>query len=414
MGNTPSSRGEDSNWKSDARYAMESGVFCVICGGPFDMEGDVYNIDPKEERYRWLFNFRLLGSPEHVLEHKVTSEEVDLINTSRSEDVFLSEPAWFSMTGCGYIRVGGDAYGGDAWFDALCDDSDADTLFPLHDVCIKISCRIIDNSKANRTDIAQLPALTVLNRVLQTRFRANAHAPFEMRNDILDLCAIWEEYLPRSVIGLTKLEWWGGEYEKYYANPLNVPDITSFALGVLKASPNRKHFDDCIPATTRAPHSLERLPPELLDQICNYLPATSVITLHRVSKTLTHNVPLDNTFWRNSLLNGSLLPHIWDFDKSELGTPAFETFSDWKIVAKLLAERRFPISGRDRRLEDIPNGLWNRCRIWSIMEEAINLYFLDTPHKHGSNGAIDIPYQHSLPEHDETLIFGDLDAVTPR
>lgn len=193
-----------------------------------------------------------------------------------------------------------------------------------------------------------------------------------------------------------------------------MPDITSFALGVLKASPNRKHVDDCIPATTRTSHSLERLPPELLDQICNYLPATSVITLHRVSKTVAHNVPLDNTFWRDSLLNGSLLPHIWDFDRAELGTPAFETFSDWKNVAKLLAERRFPISGRDRRLENIPNGLWNRCRIWSIMEEAINLYFLDTPPRHGSNGAIDIPYQHRLPEHDETLIFGDLDAVTPR
>jgi hypothetical protein len=43
---------EEDNWKSDACHAMEAGTFCVVCGGPFDLEGDVYNLDPKELRYQ--------------------------------------------------------------------------------------------------------------------------------------------------------------------------------------------------------------------------------------------------------------------------------------------------------------------------------------------------------------------------
>ncbi|CAO2654973.1 Nn.00g117060.m01.CDS01 [Neocucurbitaria sp. VM-36] len=390
MGNFFSSRVEDTEWKSDARYAMESGVFCVICGGPFDMEGDVYNIDPKEKRYRWLFNFRLLGSLSHVLKHRVTSEETELINVSESNDVFLSEPSWFSMTGSGYFRVGDDTFGGDTWFDALRDDPDADTLFPLHDVCIDLSRRVIENLYTRRIYAQRVSALAVLNNLLQSRFRSNAHAPFETRNDILDICTVLDKYGSRSVMALTKLEWWGGEYEKFYTDPLHVSDITSFSVRILKASPNRKQNRRCVPHTTRGPYGIERLPPELLDQICSYLPATSVITLHRVSKTLAQSVPLDNSFWRNSLLAGSLLPHIWDLDKAELGTPAYETSRDWKSVAQLLAKKQFPISGRDRRLEDIPNGLWNRCRIWSIMEEAVELYFSEMHSGRISNSSEDI------------------------
>jgi hypothetical protein len=51
MGSFISSLPED-DWKSDAQHGMESGTFCVICGGPFDIEGDVYNIDPKDPRFQ--------------------------------------------------------------------------------------------------------------------------------------------------------------------------------------------------------------------------------------------------------------------------------------------------------------------------------------------------------------------------
>ena len=51
MGNFTSSQAHDE-WKSDAQHAMEAGTFCVICGGPFDLHGDVYNIDPKDPRFQ--------------------------------------------------------------------------------------------------------------------------------------------------------------------------------------------------------------------------------------------------------------------------------------------------------------------------------------------------------------------------
>lgn len=117
------------------------------------------------------------------------------------------------MTGSGYFRVGGDAYGGDAWFDALRDDSDADTLIPLHDACIDISCRVIEHSHARQMESERDPALAILNHLLQDRFRGNSHASFEKRNDLFNLCAASDGYGPRSVMALTKLEWWGGEYE---------------------------------------------------------------------------------------------------------------------------------------------------------------------------------------------------------
>jgi hypothetical protein len=75
---------------------MEAGTYCVICGGPFDIEGDVYNLDPKEPRYQvgrinlrilsseltdlqWLFDFRLLGQVEELNIHRVTSGESEQV-----------------------------------------------------------------------------------------------------------------------------------------------------------------------------------------------------------------------------------------------------------------------------------------------------------------------------------------------
>jgi hypothetical protein len=51
MGSFISSSQVEDVWKSDMRQAMEAGTFCVICGGPFEIEGDVYNIDPKDPRF---------------------------------------------------------------------------------------------------------------------------------------------------------------------------------------------------------------------------------------------------------------------------------------------------------------------------------------------------------------------------
>lgn len=52
MGSLLSKSQQDPEWKSEAQFAMESSCFCVICGSPFDLEGEVYNLDTGAARYK--------------------------------------------------------------------------------------------------------------------------------------------------------------------------------------------------------------------------------------------------------------------------------------------------------------------------------------------------------------------------
>jgi hypothetical protein len=175
----------------------------------------------------------------------------------------------------------------------------------------------------------------------------------------------------------------------YYANPIDDTATTSFIQKVLQNSPRSRDKSHAL-APTREPKGLERLPTELLDEICGYLPAQSVIALHRTSKALTIHVPLDTAFWRDSLRNGSLHPHIWDLDTKRIERrlsqshmlPVEPTDSwDWRSAARLLTTKRFPVGERDARLVDVPNVFWNRCRIWATVEEALQELKFDAPPK---------------------------------
>ncbi|KAF1934963.1 hypothetical protein EJ02DRAFT_471526 [Clathrospora elynae] len=370
MGSFISSRPEQ-DWKSDARHAMEAGAFCVICGGPFDIEGDVYNIDPKDTRFQWLYHFRLLGSVGDVLNHLVIP------------GIFLSERASFSMTGSGYFRLSSQTGQEDVWFDTLSYTHDCGTVFPLHEACMTTSCRAIDHHQSMQSDDKRQPALAILIHLLNTRF-IGSNTPVdktnELKNDLFDFCLSSDLYGPRSVMAMTRLEWWGGEYDRFYTNPIDDVGTTLLVQIILQASPHTRVEHHHAFTITREPQRLERFPTELLDAVCKYLPVRSVISLHRTSKALATKIPLDNAFWRNSLRDGGLHPHIWDLDTNLIEqrllqadlAPLDPTAScDWKAAAQLLATKRFPISGRDARLADVPNGFWNRCRIWATIEEAL-------------------------------------------
>lgn len=139
-----------------------------------------------------------------------------------------------------------------------------------------------------------------------------------------------------------------------------------------------------IPQDSEPEHrSIERFPNELLDAICRYLPTHSVIKLHRISKTMAQKVRLDDGFWRDHLLTGSLHAHLWDLNAKDIealrqgpNEIRLAVDWDWRTVAKLLATKQFPITGCDPRLDNIPLGLWNRCRIWSVVEKAFEHDFL--------------------------------------
>ena len=57
MGSILSTSQPDREWKSEAQFAMESSCFCVICGSPFDLEGEVYNLDTEAARYKVKVTF---------------------------------------------------------------------------------------------------------------------------------------------------------------------------------------------------------------------------------------------------------------------------------------------------------------------------------------------------------------------
>jgi hypothetical protein len=125
---------------------------------------------------------------------------------------------------------------------------------------------------------------------------------------------------------------------------------------------------------------VESLPTELLGRISTHLSPTSALALHRTSRTLAKKVPMDNHFWRTTIMNGRALPYLWDVDMGDLGVRLQKHLAastdpgsmwDWKSVGQLLARRRFPLRSSDPRITDLPNGLWNRKRIWSIVEEAV-------------------------------------------
>ncbi|KAF2855798.1 hypothetical protein T440DRAFT_536007 [Plenodomus tracheiphilus IPT5] len=382
MGNLFSSPSAD-DWKSDVRYAMESGAFCVICGGPFDIEGNVYGIDPKDPRYDWLNNFRLLGNITDVAASKIASENASATNDSAVKGMFLSERAWFSMSESQYLHVPSQDNLGDIWFDTPSYTSNAGTLFPLHEACISLGCKVIENLRLEPTDRKLEPALSVLSQLLNASFRtryAGSDVADDTRNDLFDLCKSSDEKGPRSVLAMTRLEWWGGEYDRFYANPLDEVNTSPFVLTILQASPHMELEQSQTWVSSRKPTTLEGFPPELVDLICDYLSARSVVALHRTSKALAMKTPMNNKFWRDSLRDGSLHPHLWDLDTKwiehglQQSRPRFldpTAAFDWKGVAQILFAASLANSDRDPRMKDLPHHLWNRCRIWNIIKEAL-------------------------------------------
>jgi hypothetical protein len=122
------------------------------------------------------------------------------------------------------------------------------------------------------------------------------------------------------------------------------------------------------------PHGLELLPSELLERITEHLPPLSTLSLRQASRSLALKIPLDDRFWRRHLCSGNLLPCLWDLDETELkqllqSTPSEQPW-DWQRLACVLRSDQFQQWGQDPLPKDVPVGLWNRYRIWSILNEA--------------------------------------------
>jgi hypothetical protein len=119
---------------------------------------------------------------------------------------------------------------------------------------------------------------------------------------------------------------------------------------------------------------LEALPCEILERITECLNPDSVMSLRQASRSLALSVPLDDRFWRRNMCSGSLLPYIWDLDEDDmkrlLQSHPTELPRDWHGLARVFRPKECLRRGQDPLSGEIPAGLWNRCRIWTMIDEA--------------------------------------------
>jgi hypothetical protein len=147
------------------------------------------------------------------------------VNTSNLDDIFLSEKASFSMTGSGTFEVPDETRTADIWYNALWYSRNSNgVLFALHEACIETSCRAIDDIRNRQGSATKEPTLSILYHFLNSRF-FERHANLDLdpalypysaentENDIFNLCHHSKIYGPRSVLAMTRLEWWGGEHD---------------------------------------------------------------------------------------------------------------------------------------------------------------------------------------------------------
>ncbi|KAF2738913.1 hypothetical protein EJ04DRAFT_7170 [Polyplosphaeria fusca] len=352
---------------------MDSDIFCVLCGNPFGLEPGVYNIDPDRKDYQWIYNVRLLATPAAMQASCMVKGTSDVRNYSGNDDVFMSSITYWQYTPSELFPLG------DSLFQGFQDRGGAgDVIFPLHNACVHIAGMVIQSQLPSCSSSA---SLTHLYKILRHKYQHRKSLGGGVTNDLFDLQIESPRFGPRGLLALEDLDWWGGAYEKFLTDPMRVPDLTSFLFNAIQDSP-KVCWINMLPALPeRSLHGLECLPNEMLDNIVAKLPPSSTVSLHRTSRSLAHRIRLDERFWRDNLLDGSLLPHIqglipiderkkWRRGNQQSGS-CMDLQWGWRRVSKLLHEDiEFPEIYGDPRLEGMPDGFWNRCRIWKIIEEA--------------------------------------------
>ncbi|PVH94172.1 hypothetical protein DM02DRAFT_693805, partial [Periconia macrospinosa] len=212
---------------------------------------------------------------------------------------------------------------------------------------------------------------SMLNRGLQANNAmgatgANAYDIFALRST--------STYGPKSTLAFDVLSW-SGAYDKFFADPLKISNFMPAVYNALQPlSPVRSADLSDELCLIKSHHGLEALPIELLDHIASELPARSIVSLRQSSRPLAHKIPFNERFWGRQLCNGSLLPHIWDLDEENFkqllqSTPQDQSW-DWREMCdRLRVDRHLSDRGKNN-LTALPEGFWNRCRIWTIIGAA--------------------------------------------
>jgi hypothetical protein len=187
-------------------------------------------------------------------------------------------------------------------------------------------------------------------------------------------------------------------------DPLQIPPLTTFALSLLSPiSPQRSQSylikDWGIPgggysSTKEEPATpqksktyLQKLPVEIVRQIASSLSISSIFALRLSCRKLASMILPDAQFWYERLTQYSLIPYVWDLDIAACAAKNTQPQSvgvndlkerktakwDWKQLAQQLSSIDEYIKMEEIKSVAIPMGFRNRCRIWKIIDGALEL-----------------------------------------
>ncbi|CAG8973140.1 hypothetical protein HYALB_00008671 [Hymenoscyphus albidus] len=133
-------------------------------------------------------------------------------------------------------------------------------------------------------------------------------------------------------------------WEFLCADPFDIPDLTDFLLNNLVEIPASEV--DLFQQNPKSDGvSLDTLPTEIIDKIISNLPTTSILSLHRTCRKLSNQIRLDQSFWRDRLIAGTIVPFLWDIDEAaclEKDEKSMKNMCwDWKELARTLREEPF-------------------------------------------------------------------------
>lgn len=279
--------------------------------------------------------------------------------------------------------------------------TDPESFFPFHNVCLSIVEHVV--SQKSDHSITGLAALEVLYRKLDGLRESLKEDPDKITGKGIE----WEH----GYYGARRF-WWEGPtlehgWEFLFTDPFCIADLTDYILSNLQSMPNQPQS---LPVTKaqqvlQSPKAtLDSLPVELLDRITSYLSCSTILHLHRTNRALSTRIHLSQSFWRDQLVSGSLIPFLWDLDAlkcrgKEIYAPIDGSW-DWRLLAYTLKKEPFvevalrkrcsePFGWPDEWIEKLdlwrdlsknaesqlkgtpPMGLINRARILRIIEEAL-------------------------------------------
>ncbi|MCJ1472697.1 hypothetical protein MMC13_001346 [Lambiella insularis] len=254
------------------------------------------------------------------------------------------------------------------------------TAFPLHEACLNIVYALLARRRNQSCDGDCPSTLSafherLLNRRVTQSIPYNGQSSLQWEHDGYGASSMWQDGHWESAPG----------WEFLCADPLEISPITPAILALLPIrtapfpSPSLPKKQSrqlpIFPSRSR----LEALPSELLPLITAHLTTKSILALHRTSQTLAASIFLNQTFWRDQLIHGCVVPYIWpgDLDAEACRSCDSSGNRDWEALVRTLMQPPHLLSnaGGDNWPDEpwvrtLPIGLQNRRRVWAIAAGA--------------------------------------------